>query len=264
MRNREHGRGALQGVADKCSGSQVFAPGTQHIGGADIARADRADILRAGEARDDDAERDRAGQIAEDERDGPRGQGGERREIRAQNKSGKIDLPLVVLVNGGSASASEIVAGAMKNRNRATIVGDQTFGKGSVQQLYDFPDQSSLKLTIGQELAPALSELAAQMGNTVEQMAPLLKGLGFLSEASFKQFDIATSQIKGLGSAIRMVQYFINRGGKNLPASQKRELEKAKHLLQEKAAAQKEDASPRKGRTRSSSKSRTSKSRGAA
>src|SRR5262249_31307300 len=40
---------------------------------------------------------------------------------------------------------------------------------------------------------------------------------------------------KGLGSAIRMVQYFINRGGKGLPAKQKRELEKAKHLLQEKA-----------------------------
>jgi carboxyl-terminal processing protease len=82
------------------------------------------------------------------------GQGGERREIRAQPRANKIDLPLVVLVNGGSASASEIVAGAMKNRGRAIIVGDQTFGKGSVQQLYDFPDQSSLKLTIGQYLTP--------------------------------------------------------------------------------------------------------------
>jgi carboxyl-terminal processing protease len=82
------------------------------------------------------------------------GQGGERREIRAQTRSAKIDLPLVVLVNGGSASASEIVAGAMKNRGRGIIVGDQTFGKGSVQQLYDFPDQSSLKLTIGQYLTP--------------------------------------------------------------------------------------------------------------
>jgi carboxyl-terminal processing protease len=82
------------------------------------------------------------------------GQGGERREIRAQQRAGKIDLPVVVLVNGGSASASEIVAGAIKNRGRGIIVGDQTFGKGSVQQLYDFPDQSSLKLTIGQYLTP--------------------------------------------------------------------------------------------------------------
>ncbi len=82
------------------------------------------------------------------------GSAGERREIRAQGNRPHLDHPLVVLVNGGSASASEIVAGAIKNRGRGIIVGDQTFGKGSVQQLYDFPDQSSLKLTIGQYLTP--------------------------------------------------------------------------------------------------------------
>ncbi len=102
------------------------------------------------------------------------GTGGERREIRAQNKQGKIDLPLVVLVNGGSASASEIVAGAMKNRGRAIIVGDQTFGKGSVQQLYDFPDQSSLKLTIGQYLTPG-DESIQSVGITPDvQITPIL------------------------------------------------------------------------------------------
>ncbi|MBI1948368.1 MAG: PDZ domain-containing protein [Deltaproteobacteria bacterium] len=82
------------------------------------------------------------------------GSAGERREIRAQGNRPHLDHPLIVLVNGGSASASEIVAGAIKNRGRGLIVGDQTFGKGSVQQLYDFPDQSSLKLTIGQYLTP--------------------------------------------------------------------------------------------------------------
>jgi carboxyl-terminal processing protease len=123
------------------------------------------------------------------------GTGGERREIRAQNnKSGKIDLPLVVLVNGGSASASEIVAGAMKNRNRAVIVGDQTFGKGSVQQLYDFPDQSSLKLTIGQYLTPG-DESIQSVGITPDvQIMPILaqdkENLNILPDEHTREEDL--------------------------------------------------------------------------
>lgn len=62
--------------------------------------------------------------------------------------------PIVVLVNPGSASASEIVAGALKNHNRALVVGDRTFGKGSVQVLYEFEDGSALKLTIAKYLTP--------------------------------------------------------------------------------------------------------------
>ena len=72
---------------------------------------------------------------------------------RGYNVFGK-NLKMAILIDGGSASASEIVAGALEEHGVATLVGTQTFGKGSVQELVDITDDTSLKVTIAKWLTP--------------------------------------------------------------------------------------------------------------
>lgn len=83
-------------------------------------------------------------------------EGGNRRreEQRATRGGTEPGYPIAVLVNGNSASASEIVAGALRNRDRAVIIGERSFGKGSVQHLYKNKDDSALKLTVAKYLTP--------------------------------------------------------------------------------------------------------------
>ncbi|MFH0856752.1 MAG: S41 family peptidase [bacterium] len=78
----------------------------------------------------------------------------DKKEHNAVGKACLGDIKTVVLINGESASGSEIVAGALKDHGKAVLVGEKTFGKGSVQSLENFEDGSSLKLTVAKWLTP--------------------------------------------------------------------------------------------------------------
>lgn len=92
-----------------------------------------------------------------------RGRGGQLlSESKARGRGTRPNWPVVVLINGFTASAAEIVAAALRDHQRATLVGEATFGKGSVQNIIELPDGSALKLTVARYYTPAGVSLQAR------------------------------------------------------------------------------------------------------
>ncbi len=98
-----------------------------------------------------------------------RGQEIDRREATPEGE--KVTCPVVVMVDHGSASASEIVAGALQDNKRATILGLQSFGKGSVQTVIELDDGSGLKLTVARYFTPSGRSIQA-LGITPDIVVP--------------------------------------------------------------------------------------------
>ena len=78
-----------------------------------------------------------------------------RQDYRSDGHGSYQDIPLIVLINEGSASASEIFAGAIQDNDRGTIIGRRSYGKGLVQQQIGFPDGAMIRLTIARYYTPS-------------------------------------------------------------------------------------------------------------
>lgn len=124
---------------------------------------------------------------------------GERKTYRTEGGGTAAQVPLVVLVNKGSASASEILAGALRDNRQAALVGEKTFGKGTVQNVHELSDKSGLRVTTAQWLTPAEHPIQG-VGLSPDQTVELPPTATISSEATRAedaQLDAAVRHILG-------------------------------------------------------------------
>jgi len=125
--------------------------------------------------------------------------GGERQELRTRGRARAASGPVVVLVDRGTASAAEIVAAALRDNGRATLVGEQTFGKGSVQAVHRLSDGSALRLTVARWLTPNGEPIH---GTGLAPDVALAPGLG--ADAALEQaIDLVRQQTVTAGASPR-------------------------------------------------------------
>lgn len=124
------------------------------------------------------------------------GRNGYRYDVMAQDTNFQVHKPIILLVNGASASASEILSGAMKDYHKAKIIGTKTFGKGMVQKIIPMPNKTGLNLTIAKYLTPK--------GKDINK-----KGIAPDLEIKFTQKDIKANKDVQLDKAKDIMEQMI-------------------------------------------------------
>jgi carboxyl-terminal processing protease len=124
---------------------------------------------------------------------------GQRKTYRTEGGGVATQVPVAVLVNKGSASASEIMAGALRDDGRAILVGETTFGKGTVQNVHELSDKSGLRVTTAQWLTPSEKRIqgVGLVPDQVVELAPTASISPDATRADDPQLDAAVRYILG-------------------------------------------------------------------
>ncbi|KPJ98816.1 MAG: peptidase S41 [Desulfobacterales bacterium SG8_35] len=130
-------------------------------------------------------------------------------EFSAHSGGPKYDFPIIILINSGTASASEIVAGALQDHKRALILGTQSFGKGSVQTIIPMEEGAGLRLTTARYYTPSGTSIQAR-GITPDVLVPQIAAKEEVADKSHKEF-----------LREKDLRHHLENGGNLLPADEK-------------------------------------------